>query len=140
MKRNELQSASTNPAVSHPLLAEERAQSSTSPATGDSAGSTSRTTFPMDALRPAGSQPLTRAMAIPTNGTSDSARKNATSAAALSRRASLAIVTFGLPQSIASEITARQAASLPTFGNAAVVIRGGRERYRRDQTPISKRP
>src|SRR5437899_3244532 len=66
MKRNELQSASKKPTVSHPLLVEERAQRSTSPAMGDSAGITSRSTLPMDVLIPTGSQRLTSAMAMPT--------------------------------------------------------------------------
>ncbi len=75
MKRNEVQSATTKPAVSHPWLAEERAQSSTSPApTCDSTGSTARRTSSMDALRSRGSQRLTSAIVTPTRGTSDSAR------------------------------------------------------------------
>src|SRR5512144_864476 len=104
MKRNELQSASRKPTVSHPLLAEERAQSSTSPASGDSAGSTSRSTAPMEVLRPLGNQRLTSTTAMPTKGTSDSARKKATSAAALSSSTSLAITAFGLAKSIGGRI------------------------------------
>src|SRR5580765_2935800 len=83
VNRKELQNASRKPAVSQPLLADERAQRSTSPETSDSAGSTARRTFPIDALIPAGSQRPTSTMAIPTKGTRESARKKATSAAAL---------------------------------------------------------
>jgi hypothetical protein len=101
MKRNEVHSASRKPPLSHSRLADERAQRSTSPAsTCDPIGSTPRSTSSMGALRSKGSQRLTSAMEMPTKGTSDSARKNAISAAALSANESRANATFGLVQSM----------------------------------------
>src|SRR5512141_2223817 len=110
MKRNELQSASTNPTVNHPLLDEERAQRSISSETCDSAGNTPRSTFPMDALKSRGRKRLSRAIAMATKGTSDSARKKATSAAALSSGPSLAIAVLGLAQSMVDGLIARPSA------------------------------
>src|SRR5664280_2111267 len=75
MKRNEVQKAMTKPTVSHPWLAEERAQRNTSPgATLDAAGRTARNTSSIGALKSRGSQRLTSAIATPTNGTSANAR------------------------------------------------------------------
>jgi hypothetical protein len=111
MKRKEVHSANRNPAVSHPWLADERAQRTISPTSAcDSVGSTPRSTSSIEALKSRGIQRLTSAMEMPMKGTSDSARKKASSAAPLSASANLATVALGLVQSMSPRFIARPAA------------------------------
>src|SRR6185295_3222709 len=105
MKRNEVHSANRNPAVSHPWLADERAQRTISPTSAcDSVGITPRSTSSIDVLKSRGIQRLTSAMEMPMKGTSDSARKKAISAAPLSASANLAAAALGLAQSMIGEV------------------------------------
>src|SRR6185295_1280991 len=105
MKRYEVHSANRNPAVSHPWLADERAQRTISPTSAcDSVGIMPRSTSSIEALKSRGIQRLTSAMEMPTKGTSDSARKKAISAAPLSASTNLAAAAFGLAQSMIGEV------------------------------------
>ena len=75
MNRNDVQSATTKPAVSQPWLAQERAQPSTSLGSmRDAVGSMACNTSSREAFRSTGSQRLTSAIVTPTRGANDSAR------------------------------------------------------------------